>query len=156
MEFLGVIVTKYLFGDYTCNSQGEKLIRSKHFGSFFMNWFPFIVLLAVSSALFQTLYGEKFIAKHVLMKPLLSVYPLWPVPEQSWCNLYFLLLYKLSTVNAEISIGGLIFVDKHPHKFSWASIPTKFKPTKICTHKELATVITVSCSYPRKVISTKI
>ena len=30
------------------------------------------------------------------------------------------------------------------------------KPTKICTHEELATVITVGSSYPQKLILSKI
>ena len=38
----------------------------------------------------------------------------------------------------------------------WASIPTKIKPMKICTHKELATVITVGYSYPQNLIPSKI
>ena len=31
----------------------------------------------------------------------------------------------------------------------------KIKPTKICTHEELATVFTVEYSYPRKLITSK-
>ena len=38
---------------------------------------------------------------------------------------------------------GLIFV---------ASIPTKIKPTKICKHTELATVIMAGYSYPQKLV----
>ena len=53
----------------------------------------------------------------------------------------------LNTVNAEIFIGD---------SFSWASIPTKIKPTKICIHKESATVIMVGYSYPWKWIPLKI
>lgn len=113
MEFLGVMVAKYLFGDY--NSQ-KKLIHSKHFGSIFVNWFP-LIPLPVSSALFQSLYGEKFIAKHVLMKPLLSVYPLWCIPEQSWCSLYFLLLYKRSIVYLCIIICHRRLGNFHSKKF---------------------------------------
>ena len=40
-------------------------------------------------------------------------------------------------------------------KFSWAGTPTKIKPMKICTHKELATVITMSYSHPQKFIPSK-
>ena len=51
------------------------------------------------------------------------------------------------TVNSEIFVGD---------SFSWASIPKKIKPMKICTHEELATALTVGCSYQQKVIPAKI
>ena len=38
----------------------------------------------------------------------------------------------------------------------WASFPTKIKRTKMCTHEQLATLITVDRSYPRKLIPSKI
>ena len=50
-----------------------------------------------------------------------------------------------TTVKAEFSLGT----------FSWVGIPTKIKPTKICTQEDLATVIKVDYSYPRKLIPTK-
>ena len=50
------------------------------------------------------------------------------------------------TVHAKIFIGD---------KFLWASFPTKIKPTKICTHEELVTAITVGYSYPQKLIPMK-
>ena len=51
------------------------------------------------------------------------------------------------TVNAEIFIGNY---------FLWAGTPTKIKPAKVCTHIELATVITVGYAHPLKFIPPKI
>ena len=50
-------------------------------------------------------------------------------------------------VNTEIFVGDY---------FAWASVPTKIKPTKICTHVELATVTTSGYAYPQKLVPTKI
>ena len=50
-------------------------------------------------------------------------------------------------VKAEIFVGD---------QFSWEATPTIIKPTKICTHEELATLIMVGYAHQRKFITSKI
>ena len=60
----------------------------------------------------------------------------------------------------EVLCSRLELYCKH-RNFRWglnsrASAPTKIKPMKLCTHKELATVIMVDYSHPQKFIPSKV